>query len=95
MLHNPRLYSSVEGSMRTVLMDMDGDGSPETIEFDDDELMLNGTLNAQLPTTTMPRFVYDPERDTIVLYGSAGDYAIKLFIKDGVTDYELSYASLL
>lgn len=95
MLYNPRIYSGWEGARRTVELDMDGDGSRDILTFDSEVLSLNGVENDQILSTTMPRFIYDPEKDTIILYGSAGDYALRVFIENGEPAYDISYASLL
>lgn len=95
MLHDPLLYSSVEGQTRTVRLDMDGDGNTEEIVFDSETLSINGTEDRLILTTTMPRFVFDPERDTIVLYGSAGDTAIRLWVENGSVKFDQSYTTLL
>ena len=95
MLHDPLLYSSVEGAVRTVRLDMDGDGEKETIVFDSETLSINGVEDRLILTTTMPRFVFDPERNTIVLYGSAGDTAIRLWVENGEVKFDQSYTTLL
>jgi hypothetical protein len=95
MLYNPRIYSGQEGAERKVELDMDGDGSRDILIFDSEALSLNGVENDQILSTTMPRFIYDPEKDTIILYGSAGDYALRVFIENGEPAYDISYASLL
>lgn len=95
MLHDPLLYSSVDGAVRTVRLDMDGDGEKETIVFDSETLSINGAEDRLILTTTMPRFVFDPERDTIVLYGSAGDTAIRLWVENGEVKFDQSYTTLL
>lgn len=95
MLHDPLLYSAVDGAKRTVRLDMDGDGNNEEIVFDSEALSINGTEDRLILTTTMPRFVFDPERDTIVLYGSAGDTAIRLWVENGSVKFDQSYTTLL
>ncbi len=95
MLHDPLLYSSVDGAKRTVRLDMDGDGSLDEIVFDSETLSINGAEDRLILTTTMPRFVFDSERNAIVLYGSAGDTAIRLWIENGAVRFDQSYTSLL
>lgn len=95
MLHNPMLYSRVNGDRRHISLDMDGDGSPDEIVFDSAVLSVNGSENGQILLTTMPRFIYDSGRDAIVLYGSAGDYALRLRYEGGSIVEEISYATLL
>ncbi|MBR3381474.1 MAG: hypothetical protein IKG85_00340 [Clostridia bacterium] len=95
MLHNPMLYSSFDGKTRTILLDMDGDGSREEITFDSETLRVNGRPNSKILSTTMPRFIYDAEHGAIVIYGSAGDYALSLRYSGGELIEDISYASLL
>lgn len=95
MLHNPMLYSGVSGDTRTLRLDMDGDGSQEEISFDAAVLTVNGIQNAPILSTTMPRFIYDAEHNAIVLYGSAGDYALRLRYDGSELNEDISYASLL
>lgn len=95
MLHNPMLYDSVSESKRSLRLDLNGDGSKETIEFDSAVLTVNGIENAAILSTTMPRFIYDAEHDAIVLYGSAGDYALRLRYDGSELIEDISYASLL
>ena len=95
MLHNPLIYSQEEGQLRTVRLDMDGDGTAEEIVFDSALLTVNGQPNARILTTTMPRFTYDAEHGAIVIYGSAGDLAIRLRFENGALTEDASYAELL
>lgn len=95
MLFNPLLYASVSGDVRTVLLDMDGDGMKDNIVFDGVVLTVNGQENRQILLATMPRFAYDPEHGCIVLTGSAGDYSLNLRLENGRLTEEISYAKLL
>lgn len=95
MLHNPMLYSVSEGAVRGIYLDMDGDGERDEIVFDSEVLSINGSDNAQILLTTMPRFIYDKDHGCIVLYGSAGDYALRLRLDRGELVSDISYATLL
>jgi hypothetical protein len=95
MLHNPMIYTSVSGDTRTLSIDMNGDGQRESIVFDPAVLTVNGLENAPILSTTMPRFIYDAGHDSIVLSGSAGDYALSLRYDGSELHEDISYASLL
>lgn len=95
MLHNPMIYSEADGLTRTVRLDMDGDGQAEEIVFDSALLTVNGQPNTKILSTTMPRFTFDAEHGAIVIYGSAGDYALRLRLENGVLVEDISYATLL
>ncbi|MBQ4341317.1 MAG: hypothetical protein II756_02290 [Clostridia bacterium] len=95
MLHNPQMYSAVDGGFRTVELDMDGDGLADRIVFDGTRLKINGFENRQILSATMPRFAYDAARGSIVLTGSAGDYSLILRLENGMLKEEISYAQLL
>ncbi len=95
MLHNPVLYTSVNGASRTLRLDMDGDGSKDEISFDSELLYVNGQRNEKILSTTMPRFIWDEARGCIALSGSAGDYALNLMLENGLLTEEISYAQLL
>ena len=95
MLHNPMLYTGVDGARRTLKLDMDGDGESEQIAFDSAVLTVNGLENAPILSTTMPRFTFDAEHGAIVLSGSAGDYALSLRFDGSSLNEDISYASLL
>lgn len=95
MLHNPQMYSAVDGDYRTVELDMDGDGMPDRIVFDGTRLKINGFENRQILTATMPRFAYDAAHGSIVLTGSAGDYSLILRLENGLLKEDISYAQLL
>ena len=95
MLHNPLLYTSVDGASRTLRLDMDGDGSKDEIRFDSELLSVNGQRNEKILSTTMPRFIWDAEHGCIALSGSAGDYALNLRLENGLLTEDISYAQLL
>lgn len=94
-LQSPPLYEDNGAGKHTVRLDMDGDGAKETIEFDGVTLTLNGEDFSELMLSTLPRFIYDEDRSSIALYGSAGDVAVRLFIENGKVVKDVSYAQLL
>ena len=95
MLHNPMLYSSESGSLRTLFIDLDGDGAKDEISFDSEVLSVNGQPNAKILSTTMPRFTWDEAHGAVVISGTAGDYALRLRLENGALIEEVSYADLL
>lgn len=95
MLFNPYLYAGADGDTRTVMLDMDGDGVRETITFSGLSLNILGGTDERITLTTMPRFGFDEDKNTIVLKGSAGDYVLKLFVENGALKSEMSWAKLL
>lgn len=95
MLYNPAIYTRSYGAERTIKLDMDGDGVKEEIVFDDSTITINGQADDTLLTTTMPRFIYDAEKDTIILYGSSGGFAVTLRMENGKLVSETKYVDLL
>ena len=95
MLHNPMLYTKVNGAERTLRLDMDGDGAADEIVFDSETLSVNGLKNGKILSTTMPRFIWDAAHSCITLSGSAGDYALSLRLTGGELLEDISYANLL
>lgn len=94
-LQSPAIYEDPSPDTHTVRLDMDGDGVKEEIVFGGAVLTLNGEDHSELLTATLPRFIFDRELGTIVLYGSAGDLAIRLYIENGQVMKSVSYAQLL
>ncbi|MCR5808320.1 MAG: hypothetical protein K6G56_02020 [Clostridiales bacterium] len=95
MLLNPVLYSSTAGGRRTILLDMDGDGVKDEIVIDGSTLYINGYEDTQMLAATLPRFFYDEQRNAIGIYGSGGDYAIRLWLHADGLEPEVSYVKLL
>ena len=95
MLHNPMLYTAVNGAERKLRLDMDGDGAADEIVFDSETLSVNGLPNGKILSTTMPRFIWDEAHNCIVLSGSAGDYALSLRLSGSELLEDISYANLL
>lgn len=95
MLLNPLIYSSTAGGKRTILLDMDGDGAKDEIVIDGSLLTINGYEDERMLATTLPRFFYDPDRNAIGLYGSGGDYAIRLWLHADSIEPDVSYVKLL
>lgn len=95
MLFNPAVYSGVSGAERTIKLDMDGDGVKDEIVFDSNKVSINGQEDTELPLTTMPRFAYDAEKDTIILLGTSGGDAVTLRLENGKLVSETKHVDLL
>lgn len=95
ILENPMLYSKTEDGLRFIELDMNLDGKKDEISFDSTTLSVNGRENQNIMKTTMPRFRYDAERDSIVIYGSAGDFALSLRLDGRDLVENISHPKLL
>lgn len=95
IMQNPAIYSTSYGADRAIRIDMDGDGVKDDVLFDNSTVTINGQEDTKLLSTTMPRFIYDAEKNTIVLYGSAGDFAVMLWLENGELQSAIKYADLL
>ena len=95
ILENPMLYSKTEDGRRFIELDMNLDGKKDEISFDSTTLSVNGRENQNIMKTTMPRFRYDAERDSIVIYGSAGDFALSLRLDGRDLVENISHPKLL